>query len=243
MKIFPAIDLYRGKVVRLLHGDYDKMTVYSNDPVCVALSFAEAGAEYIHIVDLEGADSGRTENFAVIRDIIEKSGLRAEVGGGIRSRDAIKRYLNAGAERVILGTAAVENNELLCGAVSEFGGSIAVGVDIKDGNVAVRGWRRVSGEGCFGFCERLCMLGIGTIICTDISRDGAMRGANRELYRELSERFAINIIASGGVSTPDDVAALSALGIYGAIIGRALYTGGIELREALALAGGGDESK
>lgn len=233
MIIFPAIDLYKGKAVRLLRGDYDKMTVYSEQPDKVALSFAEAGAEYIHIVDLEGASDGSTPNFNVIRNIVSASGLRAEVGGGIRSTDAIERYLAAGVMRVILGTAAVADFDWLRAVVREYGDRIAVGVDIKDGMVAVKGWREVSSLDCFEFCRDLEKIGVKTIICTDISKDGAMIGTNRDLYRVMSMKYDMDIVASGGVSTLDDVRALGSLGIYGAIIGRALYTGDINLADAL----------
>ncbi|NLW74378.1 MAG: 1-(5-phosphoribosyl)-5-[(5-phosphoribosylamino)methylideneamino]imidazole-4-carboxamide isomerase [Clostridiales bacterium] len=234
MIILPAIDLYGKKAVRLLHGDYNQMTVYSDNPAAVALGFAGAGAKNIHIVDLEGARDGSPANFETIREIIKTSGLFAEVGGGIRTRAEIEKYLGAGAGRVILGTAALENFEFLRSAVRDYGDKIAVGVDIRDGRVALRGWRELSDIDCHAFCERLQEVGVGTIICTDISKDGAMRGTNRELYRELSRKYSMNIIASGGVSTLDDLIALSRLGIYGAIIGRALYTGDINLKEALA---------
>lgn len=233
MIIFPAIDLYKGKAVRLLRGDYDKMTVYSEQPDKVALSFAKAGAEYIHIVDLEGASDGSTPNFNVIRNIVSASGLRAEVGGGIRSTDAIERYLAAGVMRVILGTAAVADFDWLRAVVREYGDRIAVGVDIKDGMVAVKGWREVSSLDCFEFCRDLEKIGVKTIICTDISKDGAMIGTNHDLYRVMSMKYDMDIVASGGVSTLDDVRALGSLGIYGAIIGRALYTGDINLADAL----------
>ncbi|HHT54408.1 MAG TPA: 1-(5-phosphoribosyl)-5-[(5-phosphoribosylamino)methylideneamino]imidazole-4-carboxamide isomerase [Clostridiales bacterium] len=236
MIIIPAIDLYDKKAVRLLCGDYNQMTVYSENPVAVALGFAGAGAKYIHIVDLEGARDGSPANFETIREIIKTSGLFAEVGGGIRTKKAIEKYLEAGAGRAILGTAALEDFDFLRSVVREYGDKIAVGVDIKDGRVALRGWRETSETDCYTFCERLQVAGVRTIICTDISKDGAMRGTNRELYRELSRKFNMNIIASGGVSTLDDVVALSRLGIYGAIIGRALYTGDINLKEALEAA-------
>ncbi|MGI6166768.1 MAG: 1-(5-phosphoribosyl)-5-[(5-phosphoribosylamino)methylideneamino]imidazole-4-carboxamide isomerase [Eubacteriales bacterium] len=235
MIILPAIDLYGKKAVRLLRGDYNQMTIYGDNPAAVALGFAEAGAKYIHIVDLEGARDGSPANFETIKEIIRTSGLFAEVGGGIRTRTAIEKYLLAGASRVILGTAALEDFEFLRSVVRDYGDKIAVGVDIRDVRVALRGWRETSNTDCHAFCERLQEIGVGTIICTDISKDGAMRGTNRELYRELSRKYNMKIIASGGVSTLDDVIALSRLGIYGAIIGRALYTGDINLKEALAV--------
>jgi phosphoribosylformimino-5-aminoimidazole carboxamide ribotide isomerase len=234
MIVFPAIDLYGKKAVRLYRGDFNQMTVYSDNPAAVALGFAGAGAKCIHLVDLEGARDGSPANFDVVKEIIGKSGLFAEVGGGIRTREAIEKYLEAGAGRVILGTAALEENDFLCSALREYGERIAVGVDIKDGRVALRGWRETSDTDCHAFCEQLEKVGVSTIICTDISKDGAMRGTNRNLYRELSQKYSMKIIASGGVSTLDDVISLSRLGIYGAIIGRALYTGDINLKEALA---------
>lgn len=237
MIIFPAIDIYKGQAVRLLRGDYARMTVYSENPAGVAAGFAADGASHIHIVDLEGAAEGSTANFETVRDIISESRLFAEVGGGIRSGDTIERYLTAGASRVILGTAALEDFDWLITVLREYGGKIAVGVDIKEGKVAVKGWRETSGRDGFDFCSQLEAAGVRTIICTDISRDGAMRGTNRALYRELSEKFAMNIIASGGVSNLEDVEALASLGIHGAIIGKALYTGDISLSAAIAAAG------
>ncbi len=233
MKIFPAIDLFKGRAVRLLHGDYNRMTTYSEKPAEVAQSFSEAGAEYIHIVDLEGARDGKTPNFGTVREIIAKSGLFAEVGGGIRSREVIEKYLQAGAGRVILGTAALADPDFLALAVRDFGERVAVGVDVKDGFVAINGWRQTSKVDYLSFCGQLEEIGVRTVICTDISKDGAMRGANHKLYRELSGLFDMNIIASGGVSTLDDLQSLASLGIYGAIIGRALYTGDIKLSEAI----------
>ena len=233
MKIFPAIDLYRGQAVRLLQGDYDKLTVYSADPAAVAVSFRQQGAEYLHIVDLEGARDGGTPNYGTVCRIIRESGLNTEIGGGIRSLETITRYLDAGARRVILGTAAVADPELLEQALSLFGDRIAVGADLKDGQPAVRGWRETGAETAETFLARLRKAGVSTVICTDISRDGAMQGTNRELYRKLSEDTGLRLIASGGVSTLEDVRALKEMGLYGAIIGKALYTGDIRLKEAI----------
>ncbi len=237
MKIFPAIDLFEGRAVRLLHGDYNRMTVYSENPAEVAWGFREAGAEYIHIVDLEGARDGKTPNFGAVREIIAQSGLFAEVGGGIRSREVIEKYLEAGAGRVILGTAALADPDFLAFAIRDFGERVAVGVDVKDGFVAIKGWRQTSEVDYLSFCGQLEQSGVRTIICTDISKDGAMRGANHMLYRELSSLFDVDIIASGGVSTLGDLRSLASLGIYGAIIGRALYTGDINLSEAIKASG------
>ena len=236
MLIFPAIDLYEGKAVRLLRGDYAQMTVYSEHPEEIAKDFAKAGAKWIHLVDLEGAKSGETPNLETVKKIVSVSGLLAEVGGGIRTMDVVRAYLEAGVSRVILGTAAVNDEAFLREAVSTYGERVAVGVDIKDGRVAIKGWTETSALDAFDFCEKLERLGVSTVICTDISKDGAMQGTNRELYRALSEKFSLQIIASGGVSTIDDVAHLASLNLYGAIIGKAYYTGAIKLAEAIEVA-------
>ena len=236
MKIFPAIDLYGGKAVRLFKGDYSKMTVYSENPLEVARDFEQKGAEFIHFVDLEGAKDGTTPNFETVKSIAENTRLFTEIGGGIRSMETVEKYLGAGVDRVILGTAAVENQDFLKAAVNKYGDKIAVGVDIKDGFVAVKGWTEASSYSCFDFCEKMRETGVKTLICTDISKDGAMQGTNRELYRELAEKFDIDIVASGGVSTLDDIKALKKLGLYGAIIGKAYYIGAIDLKEALEAA-------
>ena len=236
MKIFPAIDLYGGKAVRLFKGDYSKMTVYSENPLEVARDFEQKGAEFIHLVDLEGAKDGTTPNFETVKSIAENTRLFTEIGGGIRSMETVEKYLGAGVNRVILGTAAVENQDFLKTAVKKYGDKIAVGVDIKDGFVAVKGWTEASSYSCFDFCEKMRETGVKTLICTDISKDGAMQGTNRELYCELAEKFDIDIVASGGVSTLDDIKALKKLGLYGAIIGKAYYIGAIDLKEALEAA-------
>ena len=233
MNIFPAIDLYGGKAVRLFKGDYAQMTVYSDDPVSVARSFKEAGAEYIHLVDLEGAKTGETPHLALIERIVTECGLKAEIGGGVRSEEVIKKYLDAGAMRVILGTAAVTNPGFTREMAQKYGAGVAVGVDIKDGFVATHGWTELSGSDCFGFCRELADAGVQTVICTDVSRDGAMRGANLELYRELNARFKLDIVASGGVSSLKDVRELRDMGLYGAILGKALYTGAVKLADAI----------
>ena len=233
MNIFPAIDLYQGKAVRLLKGDYANMTVYSDDPAAKSLEFAAQGAEYIHLVDLEGARDGLAVNFDTVREIIRRSGLKAEIGGGIRSEDVVLKYLEAGAMRVILGTAALEDPDFLSRMLSKYGSQIAVGVDVRDGLVAIKGWLETSTTGCFDFIEKLSDMGVQTVICTDISKDGAMAGTNLPLYKQLQSRFGLDIVASGGISTIDDVKALKEMDIYGAILGRAIYTGGIDLREAI----------
>lgn len=236
MLIYPAIDLYEGRAVRLYRGDYAQMTVYSDCPAEVARDFAAAGATHMHVVDLEGARSGATPNLEVIREIARESGLFMECGGGLRSMEAVEAVLSAGAGRAILGTAAVEDGGLLEAAAAEFGERLAVGVDIKDGLVAVRGWTETSSLTAEDFIGRIEALGIRTVICTDISRDGAMRGANTELYRRLSESFGVDLIASGGVSSLEDVRRLRSLGLHGAILGRAYYTGAVNLREAIEVA-------
>ena len=236
MNIFPAIDLIDGCAVRLYKGDYSQKTVYSDNPVDVAKLFVEARAEYIHIVDLDGARDGSNANLSVISDIIKESGLKAEVGGGIRSIESVKKYLDLGVMRVILGTAAVKDPDFLEEAVKTYAERVAVGVDIKDGKVAVKGWTELSQYDCFEFCERLQNLGVKTVICTDISKDGAMSGTNLALYRQLKERFTMEIVASGGVSDIENVKRLTEMDMYGAILGKALYTGSIDLKQAIKIA-------
>lgn len=236
MNIFPAIDLIDGCAVRLLRGDYSQKTVYSDNPVEVAKSFRDAGAEYIHIVDLDGARDGSNANIEVVRAIVKESGLKAEIGGGIRSVEAIEKYLDLGVMRVILGTAAVTDSEFLENAVKTYGEKVAVGVDIKDGRVAIKGWTETSQLDCFGFCHTLENLGVKTVICTDISKDGVMSGTNIDLYKKLSAEFKMDIVASGGVSSIENVRTLAQMNMYGAILGKALYTGSIDLREAIAVA-------
>ena len=236
MHIFPAIDLYDKKAVRLLKGDYNQMTVYSDNPSEFALDFEKQGARFLHIVDLEGARDGTTPNLDIIKSITKNTNLFVEVGGGIRNMDVVKKYIDAGVDRVILGTAAVKDEEFLKLASRTYPGKVAVGVDILDGYVAIRGWTEKSAYTCFEFCEKMQNLGIKNIICTDISKDGAMEGTNHELYRELSEKFSMDITASGGVSSIEDVEKLSKLGIYGAIIGKAYYIGAISIKEAIEVA-------
>ena len=236
MKIFPAIDLYEGKAVRLYKGDYAAMTVYSENPVEIALDFKAQGAEWIHLVDLEGARDGDTPNLETIRRIVQESGLRAEVGGGIRSIEVIEKYLAAGVSRVILGTAAVTDPAFLSEAVARFGEHIAVGVDIKDGCVAIKGWRETSALEAFDFCRKLESLGVKTVICTDISKDGAMQGTNHALYDAMRKELGMQIIASGGVTDLTDIKRLAAMNLYGAIIGKAYYTKAISIKEAIEVA-------
>lgn len=236
MELYPAIDLYGGKAVRLYKGDYAQMTVYSDDPVSVAKDFAAAGAKSIHLVDLEGAKTGEPENLTAIRKILDETDLFAEVGGGIRSLETVERYLSIGVGRVILGTAAVTDPAFLEAALAKYGEKIAVGVDLKDGFVAIKGWTEKSALTAAGFFSQMERLGVKTVICTDISRDGAMQGTNRGLYRELSRTYHLDLIASGGVSSLEDVLALKAMGLHGAIIGKAYYIGAIDLKQAVEAA-------
>ena len=236
MLIFPAIDLYEKQAVRLFKGDYNRKTVYSNDPVSVARDFKKSGASHIHLVDLEGAKTGETPNFDVVCAIKRETGLFCEIGGGIRSIEVVEKYISAGLDRVILGTAAVTNEGFVQEAVEKYGEKIAVGIDIKDGFAAIKGWTESSGIDAFEFCERMEKIGVRTLICTDISKDGAMVGTNRALYKKLSEKFSVDIVASGGVSSIDDVKALRKLNIYGTIIGKAYYTKAVDLGEAIEVA-------
>ena len=233
MKIFPAIDLRDGKVVRLLKGDYDQMTVYGDDPLTTARGFADCGAEYIHIVDLDGAKDGGTPNMDVIKAIAEGTDLKVEVGGGIRSEEVIAAYRDAGVWRVIIGTAAVEQPEWTAEMIGKYGRAIAVGADVADGRIAVRGWKEITDVSLDQLMADLSRLGASGVICTDISKDGAMEGTNLPLYRSLSAKYSLDIVASGGVSTMDDVRKLKEMGVFGAIIGKALYSGAIDLREAI----------
>ena len=236
MKIFPAIDLYGGKAVRLYKGNYDEMTVYSDNPLSVARDFEAAGAKHIHIVDLEGAKDGTTPNLSVVKSIAENTGLFLEIGGGIRSLDTLERYLSAGVDRVILGTAAVTDEAFLKEAVSLYGEQVAVGADVKDGYIAIKGWTEKSNYTLDAFFAKMQTIGVKTVICTDISKDGAMSGTNREMYESLSGKYTVNVIASGGVSSLEDVSALKDMKLYGAIIGKAYYTGAINLNEAIRIA-------
>ena len=236
MNIFPAIDLYGGKAVRLYKGDYAQMTVYHDDPLAVAQTFEACGASFVHMVDLEGAKSGSTPNYEIIRSVAQQTGLFVEVGGGVRDMQTVERYLSCGVSRVIIGTAAVHDAAFLRRALAKYSEKIAVGIDIADGYVATHGWTQTSQYTCEAFFEKMQQLGVKTIICTDISRDGAMRGTNRALYGTLSARYCVDMIASGGVSSIDDIRALRALDLYGAIIGKAYYTGAIDLKEAIEVA-------
>lgn len=233
MKIFPAIDLFDNKAVRLFKGDYAQMTVYNENPVAVACDFKAKGAEQIHLVDLAGAKTGIPVHMSVVKAIVEKTGLFVEIGGGIRNLETIESYISAGAGRVILGTAAVTDEEFLKAALQKYGEKIAVGADIADGKIAIKGWVEKSQYTVDEFLQKMQNLGVKTVICTDISKDGAMKGTNRSLYQELQKKYALQIIASGGVSTVEDVQALAQMGVYGAIIGKAYYIGAIDLKEAI----------
>ena len=236
MILYPAIDLVGGKAVRLYKGDYARMTVYSEDPVSVARDFQAAGAKRMHLVDLEAAKYGVPENAETIRAILENTDLFLEVGGGIRNMQTLEAYLSLGVDRAILGTAAVTDPAFLREAVAKYGEKVAVGVDLKDGFVAIKGWTETSELTADAFFAQMEQLGVKTVICTDISRDGAMKGTNRELYQALSEKFSIDLIASGGVSSMEDILALKEMGLHGAIIGKAYYTGAIDLKQALEAA-------
>lgn len=233
MILLPAIDLYEKKVVRLTRGDYAQMTVYNDDPVAQAKLFQEAGAQWLHTVDLEGAKDGSTPNYSVIEAICKDTNLKVEIGGGIRSLDTIQKYLDAGVERVILGTKAVTDPAFLEESLDKFGSHIAVGVDIKDGKIAIKGWLETAQDSVEDFFTKLCKLGVSTVICTDVSKDGMLSGTNVDLYRQLSQKFSLDLIASGGVSSQEDLTRLKELGLYGAILGKALYTGALDLKAAL----------
>lgn len=237
MLIFPAIDLFEGKAVRLYKGKYEEMTVYSEKPWEVSKNFKDAGCEYIHIVDLEGAKNGDTPNIETVKRIVKESGLKAEIGGGVRSMETVEKYLDAGVMRVILGTAAVKDPVFLEEAVKKFGKKVAVGADILNGNVAIKGWTETADLTCDDFFKKLENLGVQTVICTDISKDGTMLGTNRQMYKDLSRKFKIDIVASGGVNSIDDIIALKEMNLYGAIIGKAYYTGAIDLKKALEVSG------
>ena len=236
MLILPAIDLYDKKAVRLYKGDYNEMTVYSNNPIEIARKFQECGATYIHMVDLEGAKNGTTPNIDEVRKVVDYTDLKVEIGGGIRDEETVQKYIDLGVERVILGTAAVTDDEFLRKMVSKYKEAIAVGVDLKDGYVAIKGWTEKSALTADEFFAHLSDIGVKTVICTDISKDGAMQGTNRELYKELSEKYTMDIVASGGVSSIDDIKALREMNLYGAILGKAYYIGAVDLKEAVEVA-------
>ena len=236
MLIFPAIDIFEGKAVRLYKGDYAQKTIYADNPIDVASDFVQSGATHMHLVDLEGAKSGETPNLETIASIKASVGLFCEVGGGVRSMRVIKAYTDAGIDRVIIGTAAIEDPVFLNRALEGYADRIAIGADIKDGRIAIKGWTQTTDIDAFSFCEKMQSEGVSCIICTDISKDGALAGTNRALYSELRKKLSLNIIASGGVSSIDDIRALKEMGLYGAIVGKAYYTKDIDLREAIEVA-------
>ena len=238
MEIFPAIDLRGGRVVRLTRGDYDAMTTYSDDPAAKAQDFLSEGAENLHIVDLDGAREGSPVNREAVSAIASVPGLFTQVGGGIRTEERIIDYLSLGIGRIILGSAAVRNFPWLKEMVKKYGASIAVGVDAKDGLVAINGWEETTRENSMDFCSRLEDIGVSTVIYTDIAKDGTLSGTNMEIYGELSEKTQLNIVASGGISFEREIKELRRLGIYGAIVGKAIYEGKLSLKRVLALASG-----
>lgn len=236
MIIFPAIDLYDKKAVRLYRGNYDEMTVYSDHPIEIARDFERAGASHVHLVDLEGAKDGTTPNIDVVKDIARNTSLFCEIGGGIRDLHTVDKYIEAGVRRVIIGTAAVTDREFLCRAVEKYGDMIAVGADFRDGHIAIKGWLEQTEYTLDAFLSEMKNSGVQTVIITDISKDGAMQGTNLELYSRLSAQYSLNITASGGVSSIEDVRRLSEMNLYGAIIGKAYYIGKIDLAEAIEVA-------
>lgn len=235
MILLPAIDLYEGKAVRLYKGDYSQMTVYSDNPVEKAMEIQKSGARWLHLVDLEGARDGTAPNLPLVMNILKETELRLEVGGGIRSMEVIDKYLSAGVSRVILGTGAIESPDFLKEALVKYGDRIAVGTDARNGMLATHGWKRDSGISIEDYAASLRDMGVSTIIATDIGRDGAMMGTNLKLYSRLSKISGLQIIASGGVSSLSDIRMLRDMGIYGAILGKAMYTGAVDLSEALSL--------
>ena len=235
MKIFPAIDLRDGKAVRLYQGDYDQMTVYSDSPVEVAKSFKAKGADCLHLVDLDGAKDGRLVNFDTIKEIVEEVDMYVEVGGGIRDEERIRQYLELGVGRVILGTIAVKDPEFLEAMVTKYGERISVGVDARDGYVAVNGWKEITDRESFEFCRYLRDIGVKTVIYTDISRDGGLEGTNMEAYRKLQNIEGLEVTASGGISFEEEITALKDVAAA-AILGKAIYSGKLDLERAVKLA-------
>ncbi|MCI9595913.1 MAG: 1-(5-phosphoribosyl)-5-[(5-phosphoribosylamino)methylideneamino]imidazole-4-carboxamide isomerase [Firmicutes bacterium] len=235
MELFPAIDLRDGQAVRLFQGDYDQMTVYSKSPVDVARRFKAQGARNLHLVDLDGAKDGRLVNFQSIKEIVSDVDLFVEVGGGIRDEERIQQYLELGVGRVILGTIAVKDTDFLEKMVASYHEKIAVGVDVKDGYVAINGWKEVTEKKGMEFCEYLADIGVKTVIYTDISRDGGLKGTNLEAYKQLSKIKGLDIVASGGISFEEEIIVLKEH-VHGAILGKALYDGLLDLEQALRLA-------
>ena len=233
MYLFPAIDLRGGKAVRLYQGDYDQMTVYNDDPAAQARAFVEAGAKFLHVVDLDGAKDDTTANMDTIAAIAKQGGLYIEVGGGIRDEERIRRYLDLGVNRCVLGTVAVKNFAFAADMAQKYGDQIAVGVDMKDGFVAVNGWKEVTPEPGVAFCRRCAAAGVRAVIATDISRDGTLQGTNMELYRELLTIPGLRVTASGGIAAMAELETLQTMGCHAAILGKSIYTGAIDLAEAV----------
>ena len=238
MQIFPATDILGGKVVRLTKGDYSKVKIYADSPAEMVLEFMKDGATNLHMVDLDGAKDGTPVNFAAIEQAAKIKGLFIEVGGGIRDMQRIEDYLALGVKRVILGTAAIRNYPFVEEAVKKYGKAVAVGVDAKNGMVAVNGWQETTGVDSVEFCKKLQCSGVSTVIYTDISKDGMLSGTNLEIYSRLSEIKGLDIIASGGITYADEIRTLNGMGISGAIVGKAVYEGKLSLKEALEAAGG-----
>lgn len=238
MEIFPAIDIRNGNVVRLTEGDYNRMTVYGSSPLEMAETFIKKGAKNLHMVDLDGAKDGAPVNFNVIKSVAETGKLFTEVGGGIRDEKRIEDYLSLGVNRVILGTVAVRNFKFVEDAVKKYGDKIAVGVDARDGKVAVSGWLETTEIDSFDFCRKLRDAGVKTVIYTDISKDGTLSGTNLEIYEKLSEIENLDIIASGGITFEEEIKKLTSMNTYGAIVGKAVYAGKLDLERVLRIAKG-----
>lgn len=235
MEIFPAIDLQDSQVVSLTQGDFGRKEIYAADPCLIARQFIDAGAKNLHMVDLDGAKRGEPTNFDAIRAIVEQGGLFVEIGGGIRDEARICQYLELGVGRVILGTIAVEDFAFTCDMIKKYGDKIAVGVDALNGKVATRAWLDNTDVESVPFCQKLCDAGVSTIIYTDIAKDGAMQGTNLAVYQELEEKLSCDIIASGGISSMEDIHGLLEIGVYGAILGKAIYIGALNLKEVISL--------
>ena len=235
MRLYPAIDIINGKCVRLVQGDYHRKTTFAEDPLKIAEQWQAAGCEWIHVVDLDGARSGDMPNFELITSMAKSVDIPIEVGGGIRDMEAVSRYLEAGVRRVIIGTAALRAPDFVKDAVREYGSRIAVGIDAKDGMAAVSGWEEVSRISALSLAKAMEQIGVSTLIYTDIATDGMLKGPNFAAMKEMAEYVSVDVIASGGVSTLEDLKKLSAVGVGGAIVGKALYTGHIDATEAAAL--------
>mgnify|MGYP002623805513 CR=1 FL=1 len=236
MIIFPAIDLRGGKCVRLIQGDFDKETVYSDDPQATALKWQNLGAKFLHVVDLDGARKGSPQNLSAIKNILDAVKIPIEVGGGIRTLEDVEKILSLGVRRVILGSVAVENISLVEEAVKKFGDKIVVGIDARDGFVAVHGWEKSSAIKADELAKKISAAGVETIIYTDISKDGMLSGVNAKIFSELEKKSGAKIVASGGVKSIEDIRALKAEKISGVIVGKAIYTGALDLKLAIEIA-------